>query len=190
MKTSPNPLTISATIARRLAVQQQRLSGPLVENSPEGLLELWRQLRCIQLDPIRAVERTHLLVLWSRLGLFNHAYLDQLRWQDRAVFEYWAHAASMVLTEDYPIFRRQMDDCYQGTTKRQLRVREWLTANASFRQYILDKLKDEGPLPGRLFENRAVTPWGSSGWTNDRNVGQMLSFMWSQGDIMGGGAPR
>jgi uncharacterized protein YcaQ len=27
-------------------------------------------------------------------------------------------------------------------------------------------------------------PWKSGGWTNDRNVSQIFSFMWEQGDIM------
>ena len=62
-----------------------------------------RDLGCLQIDPISVVARSHLLVLWSRLGPYDVAHLDQLLWDDRSLFEYWAHAASIVLTEDFPI---------------------------------------------------------------------------------------
>ena len=100
--------TISPQIARRLAISAQRLTGPRPRPNADGMLELFRDLRCVQIDPIRAVERTELLVLWSRLGKFDPAVLEQLLWQDKTLFEYWAHCASIVLTEDYPIFRHQM----------------------------------------------------------------------------------
>ena len=47
-------------------------------------------------------------MLWSRLGGFDRDDLDTLRWRERWLFEYWAHAASIVLTEDYPIHRAMM----------------------------------------------------------------------------------
>ena len=47
-----------------------------------------------------------MLVLWSRLGGFDRA--DTLLWRERWLFEYWPHAASVVLTEDYPIHHAMM----------------------------------------------------------------------------------
>src|SRR5439155_10823107 len=97
------PRTISPTLARRLAVAKQRLAGPCAQaaSRPDAarILGLVRDLGCVQLDPISAVARSHLLVLWSRVGAYDMGELDRLLWEERSLFEYWAHAASIVLTE-------------------------------------------------------------------------------------------
>jgi len=70
--------------------------------------QLLRGIRVLQVDPVNVVARNQLLVLWSRLGGFDRADLDTLLWRERWLFEYWAHSASIVLTEDYPIHQLMM----------------------------------------------------------------------------------
>ena len=142
-----------------------------------------RSSRCVQLDPISVVARSPLLVLHSRLAGFRPAHLDRLLWEDHAVFEYWAHAASIVLTEDLPIhawFMRSFMDT-DGVWER--RHREWLAVNAKLRRSILSRLRREGPLLSRQLADLSTDPWRSSGWTNDRNVDKMLVILWSQGKV-------
>ena len=98
-------LELSLTEARRLAVRAQHLAGPREPQADDGIdrmRQVLRGLRVLQLDPVNVVARSHLLVLWSRLGPFDRDDLDTLLWRQRWLFEYWAHAASIVLTEDYP----------------------------------------------------------------------------------------
>ena len=57
--------------AKRLIISKQHLDA----QARPPMLELIQDLGCLQLDPIRKVERTHLLVLWSRLG---HYDIDEL----------------------------------------------------------------------------------------------------------------
>jgi uncharacterized protein len=40
-------------------------------------------------------------VLWSRLGRFDPADLEALRWEERRLFEYWTHAAALLLMRRY-----------------------------------------------------------------------------------------
>lgn len=94
---------ISRTVARRLAIVAQGLAGPRPRADVEGIMDIVGRLGCLQLDPINVVARSHLLVLWSRLGSYDPLLLDTLLWQERQLFEYWAHAASIVLTQDYPM---------------------------------------------------------------------------------------
>ena len=60
---------------------------------------------------------------------------------------------------------------------------EWLAANDAFRRRVLDLLATSGPLPSRDIPDTAEVPWASSGWTNDRNVTQMLEFLASRGEV-------
>ena len=60
--------TISVSQARQLAITRQGLAG---NHRPNGILDLVRRIGCLQLDPINVVARSHLLVLWSRLGTID-----------------------------------------------------------------------------------------------------------------------
>ena len=64
---------ISIRTARRLAVIRQRLAGPR-PSRPDGeaIMEVVRDLGCMQLDPIAVVARSHLLVLAARLRVALH----------------------------------------------------------------------------------------------------------------------
>lgn len=176
--------TITPTLARRLFISKQKLAGPRPQAHPEGMLDLIRDLGCLQLDPTNAVARTHLLVLWSRLGTYDTANLDKLLWQDRSLFEYWAHAASIVLTEDYPIHRMMMRAYGESNSAWRQWVRDWMRENQELHDHILVELRERGPLLSKDFEDKAVRPWASSGWTGGRNVGRMLDFLWSMGRVM------
>jgi hypothetical protein len=61
--------TLDPTLVRRLAVSRQRLTGPVpAAAGPEEIMSVAADLGSLQLDPISVVARSHLLVLWSRLG--------------------------------------------------------------------------------------------------------------------------
>jgi uncharacterized protein YcaQ len=180
--------TLSPTLARRMAIVRQRLAGAdaRIRTAPDGaaILDVARDLGCLQLDPIRVVERSHLLVLWSRLGQFDPRVLDELLWTKRQLFEYWAHRASIVLTEDYPIhnllMRRYPTERYAYSR----RVKAWARENRALRTYVLRRIRQDGPLRLRDFEDRSRTGWTSSGWTTGRNVERMLDVLWTQGKIV------
>jgi uncharacterized protein len=180
-------LTLSPRLARRLAIRKQHLAGRVHQPDREGILDVARDLGCLQLDPIRVVERSHLLVLWSRLGRFDPADLDALLWQERALFEYWAYRASIVLTEDYPIHNLMMRTYPRprpGESVHRKRTRAWLEQNRALRRSILARLRADGPLPLRAFGDRAVQGWSSSGWTSGRNVERMIDVLWTQGKVV------
>ena len=187
-------LALSLDQARRLAVRSQHLVGPQRPQRPQSpqrpqpnagldrMRQVLRGLRVLQMDPVNVVARNQLLVLWSRLGGFDRADLDTLLWRERWLFEYWAHSASVVLTEDYPIHHAMMRE-YRVTVESAAK-RAWLAANDDFRRYILDLLRESGPLPGEAIEDRSAVGWVSTGWTHGRNVEQMLDILWKQGVIM------
>jgi hypothetical protein len=187
---------LSPAFARRLALLKQRLAGPSRSTPSEtsgrasadadGLMEVVRDLGCLQLDPIGVVARSHQLVLWSRVGPYDLAHLDQLLWQERRLFEYWAHCASIVLTEDYPLHSPMMRAYPSGDSVYRQRAREWIAKNQKLRRYILNRLRREGPLLSRELEEDGLHPkaWVSIGWTSGRNISRMLDCLWIGGKIM------
>jgi uncharacterized protein YcaQ len=165
---------------------KQRLAGPRPAPGPEGLLEVARDLGCVQLDPISAVDRSHRLVWRARVGNYEAAHLDQLVWQQRHMFEYWAHQASLVLTEDYPLHHLMMRRYPGRGTAWSERTREWTKQNDKLRRYVLNEIRRRGPVPSRQLEEEGLDPedWVSTGWTSGRNVSRMLDFLQMQGKIM------
>src|SRR3990172_1603695 len=156
-----NTPTISPILARRLALARQRLAGPRPPANAGGLMEVVRDLGCLQLDPIGVVARSHQLVLFSRLGAHDPTHLDQLLWQERRVFEYWAHCASIVLTEDYPLYSPLMR-AYPWSG----RTRAWVRQNEKLRRYVLQRVRRDGPLLSRHIEEDRLDPEasGTPGW--------------------------
>src|SRR2546422_2191340 len=128
---------LSPPLVRGMAIARQWLADPPVAVDRARIMGLVRDLGCLQLDPINVVARSHLLVLWSRLGRYDPAHLDTLLWKERRLFEYWAHAASIVLTEDYPLHSRIMRNHATSDSSWAKRIRQWMEENKALEQHIL-----------------------------------------------------
>lgn len=163
--------------AKRLIISKQHLDA----QAPPPMLDLIQDLGCLQLDPIRKVERTHLLVLWSRLGHYDIDDLEKLRWEDKSLFEYWAHAASIVPTKDYPIHKVNMQKAKQSP-----KLQTWLDEHDlhELRQDMLDKMRDEGALGTNDFEDTQDTAETYSGWSSGRAINHLMHKLWIAGEAL------
>ncbi len=183
-------ITTSLENVRRLAVAKQHLARePPSKPDADNILEVFRDLGCVQLDPISAVAPSHLIVLWSRLGNFDTADLEKLLWGDKKLFEYWAHQSSLVLTEDYPLYFSMMRGYPESFPKPwgpawHQRARRWLSQHSALRDHVLRELKQKGPLLSRQFEYKSrVRPRGS-GWGSSGDVSRMLFNLFFKGEVM------
>ncbi|MCP5096846.1 MAG: winged helix-turn-helix domain-containing protein, partial [Chloroflexi bacterium] len=168
----------------RLAISQQHLDG----GKRPSLLDMVRDMGCVQLDPISAVERSHLLVLWSRLGQqFDPMELDKLLWQDKQLFEYWAHAASIVLTEEFPVHQWYMQRRANEDPSKS-RYKKWLDSNPDklypLQDFVLNYLRKNPPSLSRDIKPEGEKPNGNkSRWYSGRDVPHILDAMWTRGVV-------
>jgi uncharacterized protein YcaQ len=178
--------TLSPVQARRLAITRQHLAGEHAPANAQGMMKVMRDIGCLQIDPISAVARSPYLVLWSRLGAYDPAHLHKLLWRDRKLFEYWAHCASIVLTEDFPIHSWLMRNHARDDSLWSKRVRQWIQDNKPLLHALMTRIHRDGPIPSRELDEAGAAPraWISTGWTSGRNVSRMLDFLWMQGKIM------
>ncbi len=178
-------LTLTPTLARRLFITQQRLTAPTPPPTSDSMLKVVRDLGCLQLDPLTVVARSHQLVMFSRLGPYDPATLDHLLFKERSLFEYWAHCASIVLTEDYDIHSVRMRGYRKPGGLREY-TNQWLEKNKHLRRAILTQLRRNGPSLARDLEGTGhqAEQWVSTGWSSGRNVNQMLDYLWLAGHIM------
>jgi uncharacterized protein YcaQ len=163
---------LSKEQARRIAVRTQALDLP----RPTDLLAVVGQLTMLQIDPTAAIAPSADLVAWSRLGsAYQPEQLKQAVEVDRTLFE---HNAIIRPIGDLGLYLAGAADWppYE-------RTRQWLQANDSFRRDVLELLADSGPLSSRGIPDTCVVPWASTGWTNNRNVTQMLECLMMRGEV-------
>ena len=57
----------------------------------------------------------------------------------------------------------------------------WVEANPRFRERLLGRLRDDGPVPAGALPNDPEVPYTSTGWNDDKNTNRMLE---EQGDLL------
>ena len=135
-----------------------------------------RQLTLLQIDPTAAIAPSADLVAWSRLGsTYRPDDLKKALEQDRTLFE---HNALIRPMSDVGLHLAG-----SRTSRSHERTHEWIRDNDRFRRDILELLGSSGPLTSRDIPDTCVVPWASTGWTNNRNVTQMLEFLLMSGEV-------
>jgi len=169
---------LSRADARRIAVRAQLLG----RGRPAGLLDVVRQLTLLQIDPTAAIAPNADLVAWSRLGSsYSPAELSAAL-QNRALVEL---RAMIRPAQDVALYRAEMaewpprGDAPDWNSRRD----DWVRANDACRRDILRRLGAAGPLPSRELPDTCTVPWQSSGWSNNRNVTQLLESMVVRGQV-------
>jgi uncharacterized protein YcaQ len=171
---------LSRLDARRIAVHAQLLD----HSRPTELLDVVRRLTLLQIDPIAAIAPSADLVAWSRLGsAYSPTELDRAL-ADRTLLEL---RAMIRPSEDLALYRADMAN-WEWAARGDLlgwraSSRDWVRANDACRLDILDRLASSGPLPSRDLPDTCTVPWQSSGWTNNRNVTQLLECMVLRGEV-------
>jgi uncharacterized protein YcaQ len=169
---------LSRTDARRIAIRAQLLDS----GRPTSLLDVVRELTLLQVDQTAAVAPNADLVVWSRVGSAYRPAELLTALEQRSLFELRGFIRP---AEDIALHLAELAEFRDGSGGHGWRpsIARWIEANEYCHDDILRRLKKSGPLLSRDIPDTCVVPWKSSGWTNDKNVTQLLEMMVRRGEI-------
>ncbi len=168
--------------ARRIAVRAQRLDAA----PNEGLVPLVEHLTFLQLDPTAAIAPSADLIAYTRLGpSYRPEHLQEAVERDRTLYELKAQddpvQPPFAMVRPVSDLTLTLDAMARGPVHAGWRA--WLEANPRFRQDVLDRLRDAGPLLSKDIADTAEVPWQSSGWTHAKNVTLLLELLQGRGEV-------
>lgn len=102
-------IVLSAAEARRFMLWQQKLLPPRSLEGKSGVLEYMRQVGCIQYDPVNVVGPSPHLTLQARVYGYQAAWLDELLYQDRLLWDGFDKVQSIYPVGDFPYFARRRE---------------------------------------------------------------------------------
>lgn len=171
-------MTLSLTAARNIHLAAQGLlTSPKSNANKDDVLSCIRSMGVLQIDTIHVVARSPYLVLWSRLGQYEAAWLDQLL-EEAHIFEYWAHEACFLPIESFSRYRHQMLKPEGLGWKYNQR---WLAENGSQVKQILQHIKKFGACRSADFER---TDGKSGGWWEWKPEKRSLEVLFTMGKLM------
>jgi uncharacterized protein YcaQ len=164
--------SITLAALRRHVVAHQGFATRLRKSGADEVETAIRRLSGVQLDSISTVERSHRIVLTSRVGNYPRGTVSALLSQGR-IFEYWAHEACLLPVEDFPLFRwRMRGRGHWDSHDRALRE------HPEVAEHVLAEIQARGPLGSRDFEGE-----GGGGMWNWKPAKRVLDSLWDRGDL-------
>ncbi len=166
-------MKLEKNIARQLVLYAQGLHHLYALPNP---LEVIRRLGYVQIDSISVVQRAHHHTFWVRYPAYQAKDLAMLQKEpQRGIFEYWSHAAAYLPIEDFRYCLPRMR-LYAGGKK------HWFEQQPAVMQYVLDRIKAEGPLKSKDFKK----PDGhqSGAWWNWKPTKIALEQLFHAGQLM------
>ena len=153
---------ISLAMARRIALGAQGFADPRPGGTPDRrhLARVLSRTGLLQIDSVSAVVRAHYMPLYSRLGPYPLALLDNAAvTRKRSVFEYWAHEASFLPVETWPLMRWRMQRAEQGD-EMYLGLAKWGRERKAMIDEIYKEVAERGPIAASDIEGHK----GNGGW--------------------------
>lgn len=169
--------TISIPQARRIALaaqgfDQARPTGPINRGHLNRTLS---RIGLLQIDSVSAVVRAHYMPLFSRLGAYPMSLLEEaMSGRKRLLFEYWAHEASLLPLELWPLMQWRMrraqandaNEIYKGLAR-------WAEEKAGFIEEVYQEVATRGPIPAGAIEgHKSAGGWW--GWSDSKAAFEWL----------------
>lgn len=169
--------TLSISEARRAALAaQQFVSAGGAPRSAKALAEMVRRLGVVQIDSVNVLVRSHYLPVFSRRGAYKSALLERAAYDERLLFEYWGHEASLLPVESYPLFRWRMDDARQGVGTWG-RLKRYATSHQDLVTAVIEQIRERGPLGASELTDGGKSKGSWWGWSQGKEILEWLFWL-------------
>jgi len=173
-----SPHSLSLQQARHLHLAAQGLLRvPAKRAVYQDLINCISRMSLLQIDTIHVVARSPYLVLFSRLGNYPQAWLEQALAQGE-LFEYWAHEACFIPRADYRLLRHRMLSPERLGWKYNA---QWVADHQQAIAELLQQIRENGPVRAADFTH-ADNP--KSGWWAWKPHKRHLENLFSAGELM------
>jgi hypothetical protein len=154
--------TISKRLARRIVLAAQGFAEPRPAGPPDRrhLKKVLARNGLLQMDSVNVLVRAHYMPMFSRLGPYPLDLIDgHARGRKRLLFEYWAHEASLLPVESWPLMRWRMKRAEQGD-----RIYKGIATfgreRADYVAEVYRQIVERGPIAASEFDGER----GKGGW--------------------------
>jgi uncharacterized protein len=144
------PRRLTPAQARRIALAAQGFADrrPAGRVTAGHLRRVINRVGVLQIDSVNVFSRAHYLPLFARLGPYPRETLDRLtgyqpRPKGTELFEYWAHAASLLPHAMHPLLRWRMQRAHQEPWPA---IRRIAKDNPALLEDILQLIAEQGPI--------------------------------------------
>lgn len=168
-------LTLNLHQARLINLEAQGLlTSPSSPATKTDVLNAIRRMGVLQIDTIHVVARSSYFVLFSRVGNYQPGWLDALQ-AEKSILEQWAHEASLIPVEDYPLHRQRT---LEGL--RRAYFHGWAVENWEKVAAVLDAVKNNGAMRSADFK----TEKRPGGWWNWKFEKAALEYWFNEGKLL------
>ena len=174
---------LSLAQARRIALAAQGFATP----RPSGRVDrrhlrgMFARINVIQVDSVNVLARSQELPLFARLGPHPRTMLAAAI-DDGELWEYWAHVAAIVPSDQHRLYRWKMASGHQWKAiDRLAREKPGLVAD------VLARIRDDGPVTAADLEQRIARKGSWWSWDDGKIV---LEHLFQRGELVAVRRPR
>jgi uncharacterized protein YcaQ len=174
---------LSAAQARRIALAAQGFT----DRRPPGrvdrrhLRKVFERINVVQVDSVNVLVRSQELPLFARLGPHPRTMLAQAI-DDGELFEYWAHVAAIVPSNQHRLFRWKMASGHEWKA-----IDRIAAEKPGFVEEVKARIRDGGPITAGDLEQRVGKKGSWWSWDDGKLV---LEHLFHRGEVVAVRRPR
>jgi uncharacterized protein YcaQ len=168
--------SISKRTYRRFLLASQGLWPGRRYQGLTGTESALRQMQALQLDPLVMVARSQDIAMYGRVLDYKPDLLYKMAYEKRKAFDYggWLMMYPM---HEFPYWRLHM----KHRQEQGLRWEHFTHPPREVVKFVLDELREKGPLGNRDIEGDAVKVWSYRG---RKETSVTLFYLWLIGEVM------